>query len=151
MTHASPTTGVSSLSSPRCRLSSDRHRHAATSCHTSFPLSQDELTASVSSFTNALSHYLPSRAKTEVLNSHHHAQATLLRSSNFHLYCYKKIISILITLPTTQLRLCFTSSITRSSRHRSSTCCCHFLLSSSHACHYSAQYLRLRTISTAMN
>jgi hypothetical protein len=141
MTHASPTSSVSSLSSPRCRLSSDRRRHAATSCHTSFPLSQDELTASVSSFTNALSRYVLSRVKTEVLNSHHRAKVTLPGSSNFHLYCYKKIISILITLPTTQLRLCFTSSIARSSRHRSSTCCCHFLSSSSYACRSSAQYL----------
>jgi hypothetical protein len=46
--HVSPTGVVSSLFPPLCRLSSDRHHHAATSCHVSFPWSQDKLVASAS-------------------------------------------------------------------------------------------------------
>jgi hypothetical protein len=47
---------ISSIFPPRCRLSSDRYRHAAVPCHDFFPLSSDELTVSVSSSDNALSH-----------------------------------------------------------------------------------------------
>jgi hypothetical protein len=62
---------VSSLSPPQCCLSSDRSHHDAAPCGTSFPWSQNELAASTSSFGNASSHCLPSRAKIEVLNLHH--------------------------------------------------------------------------------
>jgi hypothetical protein len=61
----------SSLFSPRCRLSSGQRCHAVTPCHASFPLNQDELATSASSFDNALSHRLHSQAETEVLSSHH--------------------------------------------------------------------------------
>jgi hypothetical protein len=37
------------------------------------------------------------------------------------LHCYKKIISTLVTLPTTQSHLHFVSSLARAPRHRSST------------------------------
>jgi hypothetical protein len=67
----SPTGVVYSLSPPRCRLSSSRYRHTTAPCHTSFPLSQDELDASASSSDNALSCCLPSHAETEALNSYH--------------------------------------------------------------------------------
>jgi hypothetical protein len=56
----SPTSVVSSLSPPEYRISSDRRHHAAALCHTSFPLSQDELAASALSFSNASSCRLPS-------------------------------------------------------------------------------------------
>jgi hypothetical protein len=38
------------------------------------------------------------------------------------LHFYKKIISTLVTLPITQSRLYFASSLVRAPRHRSSTC-----------------------------
>jgi hypothetical protein len=37
-------------------------------------LNQDELVASASSPGNASSHHLPSQAKTEALNPHHHSR-----------------------------------------------------------------------------
>jgi hypothetical protein len=67
----SPTDVVSSLFPLRCRLSFDRRRHAAASCHASLPLSQDEITTSTSSFGNASSRPLPSQAEIETLNLHH--------------------------------------------------------------------------------
>jgi hypothetical protein len=79
--HISPTGTVSSLSPPQCSLSSDRCHHTATSCHASFPLSQDELAASASSPDIALSHHLPSRAETEALNPHHHCYTRSARLS----------------------------------------------------------------------
>jgi hypothetical protein len=63
---------VSSLSSPQCRFSSGRHRHAAAPCHASSPLSQDVLVASASSFGNTLFRRLPSRAEIKALNPYHH-------------------------------------------------------------------------------
>jgi hypothetical protein len=68
----SPTGIISSLSPPRCHLSSGRHHHAAAPCHASFPWSQDEVTASTSSSIKALSHRLLSRAETKILNLQHH-------------------------------------------------------------------------------
>jgi hypothetical protein len=53
--HISPTGIVSSLSPPWCHLSSDRCCHAATSCCSSFPWSQDELDAFDLSFGNTSS------------------------------------------------------------------------------------------------
>jgi hypothetical protein len=93
---------VSSLSPPWCRLSSGRHRHAIASCHTSFPWSQDERTASASSSDNASSHRLPSRTETEALNPHHHHLPHSSDRLTSIIHCYKKVVSILATLPTTQ-------------------------------------------------
>jgi hypothetical protein len=119
--HVSPTSVVSSISPPRCRLSSSRCRHAVTSCHTSFPLSQDELAASASSYSNTLSRRLPSRVETEAFNLHHHRTLPFLDHPTLTLDYYKKIISTLVTLSTTQPRRHFVSSLARTPRHRSFT------------------------------
>jgi hypothetical protein len=93
-----------------------------TPCHTYFSLSQVELDVSALSFDNASSRFLPSRAETEVLNPHHHrSRPTSSDSLTYSIYCYKNVISILVTLPTTQPRLHFASSLTRVPRHSSST------------------------------
>jgi hypothetical protein len=68
----SPTDIVSSYSLCRCRLSSDRRRHATASSHASFLLSQDELAASASSSSNTLSRRFPSQVDTEAFNPHYH-------------------------------------------------------------------------------
>jgi hypothetical protein len=81
---------ISSLLPPRCRLSSDRHRHAIVLCHIFFPLSQDELAASGSSFINSSPRCLSFWVKIETLNPHHRRR---LPSSNLPtptLQCYKK-------------------------------------------------------------
>jgi hypothetical protein len=101
------------------RLFSDRRHHAATSGHASFPFSQDGIATSTSSSGIVLSHHLPSRAKTEALNLHHHRRLPFSDRPSPTLNCYKKIISILVTLSITQSRLYFTSSLARASRHRS--------------------------------
>jgi hypothetical protein len=121
----SPSGVVSSLSPPRCRLSFSRCCHAAAPCHASFSLSQDELSATASSSGNALSHRLPSRVKTEALNLHHCHRLPSPDRPIPTLHCYKKIISTLTTLPTTQPRLYFASSQAIAPRHRNSTrhCC----------------------------
>jgi hypothetical protein len=135
----SPTAIISSLFSPRCRLSSDQRCHTAIPCCTFFPWSQDELDASTSSFGNTLSHRLSPRVETEALNPHHHCRSPSPDHPTPTIHCYKKIISILITLPTTQSRLYFTSSLAKASYHRSFTCHRHFLLLSSHDYRSSAQ------------
>jgi hypothetical protein len=56
------------------------------------------------------------------------------------LYCYKKIISTLVTLHTTQPHLQFASSLGRASLHRSSTRCRCSLSLSSHVHRPSAQW-----------
>jgi hypothetical protein len=117
----------------RCRLSSDRRHHTVTPDHASFPLRQDELTASTSSSSNALSRCLPSRAKIEALNSHYHCRLPSSDRPTLTLHYYKKIILTLTTLPTTQPRLHFASSLVRAPRHQSSTHHHHFLSTSSHA------------------
>jgi hypothetical protein len=119
--HVSPTCIVSSLSPPWCRLSSDQSRHATAPCHTSYPLSQDELIVSASSSGNALSRHLPSRAKTKALNPHHHRRLPSPNRLTSTLHCYKKNISTLVTLPTTQPCLYFASSLARAPRHQSFT------------------------------
>jgi hypothetical protein len=106
----SPTGVVFSLSPPQCHLSSSHHHHAAALCHASLPWSQDELAASTSSFGNASSRHLLSRAETEALNSHHRHRPPSSDHLTPTLHCYKKVISTLTTLPTTQPRLHFTSS-----------------------------------------
>jgi hypothetical protein len=117
----SPTGIVSSFPPPWCCLSSDRHRHTVTPCHASFQLSQDELTVSGSSFGNASSCRLPSQAETEALNPHHHSRPPSLDCPTPTFHCYKKIISILLTLIITQSCLYFISSLARALRNQSST------------------------------
>jgi hypothetical protein len=84
-----PTSVISSLYSPQCWFFFGRLRHAVVLCHTSFSLSQDELTASALSSDNALSCRLPSWAKTETLNPHHRRMLPSLNRSNPTLHCYK--------------------------------------------------------------
>jgi hypothetical protein len=98
----SPTVVVSSISPPRCHLSSGRRRHAPVPCHASFPSSQDELDISNSSFGNVSSCRLPSQAETEALNPYHHHRLPSSNRPTSTIHCYKKIISTLITLLTTQ-------------------------------------------------
>jgi hypothetical protein len=112
---------ASSLSPPRGRLSSGRHHHTTTPCHAYFPLSQAELTASASFSDNTSSHRLPSQAKTEALNLHHHCRPPSLDHLTPTLHYYKKVISTLVTLPTTQPHLHFASSLTGPPPHQSST------------------------------
>jgi hypothetical protein len=118
--HISPSGIVSSLFPPQCRLSPGRCRYAVTPCHTSFAWSQNEFSVYASSFGKALSRRLPSRAKIEALDPHHHRRSPSLDRPTHTLYCYKRVILILITLPTTQSRLHFTSSLARAPRYRSS-------------------------------
>jgi hypothetical protein len=143
----SPTGVVSSLFPPRCHLSSGRRHHAVMLCHASFPLSQDELADSALSSGNALSRRPPpSRDETEALNPHHHLRPLSLDRPILTLHYYKKIISILITLHTTQSCLYFISSLARAPRHRSSTCHCCSLSPLLHVHHLSAQrHPRCRT------
>jgi hypothetical protein len=111
---------VSSLFPPRCHLSSGWRHHAATSCHASFPWSQEELTASASSFGNALSRHLPSRAKIETLNPHHRRRPPSPNSLTPTIHCYKKVILTESNMPTTQLHLYFISSLASALHHWSS-------------------------------
>jgi hypothetical protein len=106
---------ISYLSSPRCRLSSDRRHHAVVPYHTYFPLSQDELAVSVSSSSNTSSRRLPSRAKTKVLNPYHHHNLPFPDRLSTSTTAIKKIISTLITIRTAQPRLHFGFN----NRHRS--------------------------------
>jgi hypothetical protein len=137
--HVRPTGIVSSLSPPRCHLSSGRRRHASAPCHASFPLSQDDLVASVSSSGNALSHRLPSQTETEALNPHHRRRLLSLDRPTPTLHCYKKIISVLATFPTTQPHLYFASSLAKAPRYQSSTYRRRSLSPLSHVHHPSAQ------------
>jgi hypothetical protein len=137
--HVNPTGIVSSLSPPRCRLSSVRHHHTTALCHASFAFRQDELAASTSTYDSALSRRLPSWVKTEALNQHHRRRLSSPDHQTPTLHCYKNIISTLVTPSTTQSRLHFTSSLARAPRHRSSTHCHHSLSPLSHAHHPSVQ------------
>jgi hypothetical protein len=119
--HVSPTNVISSLSPPRCHLSSSWHCHDVVLYHTSFLLNQDEIAASALSFSNAVSRRLPSRTETEALNLHHCHRLPSSDRPTPTLYCYKAIISTLATLPTTQPRLYFASSLASAPRHQSST------------------------------
>jgi hypothetical protein len=139
MIHVSPTGIISSLSPSWCRLSSSRRRHAAVLCYASFPWSQDKLSASASSFNNVSSRHLSSRAKTEALNPHHCRQPPFSNRLTLILHCYKKVISTLVTLPTTQPCLYFASSVAREPHHQSSTHRRHSLPLSSHTHHPSPQ------------
>jgi hypothetical protein len=128
-----PTGVVSSLSTPQYCLSSDRCCHAPVSYHASFPLNQNEVTTSVLSSDNASSHRLPSRAETEALNMHHRHRLPSPNRLTHTLHCYKKIILTLTTLPTTQPRLHFVSSLAKAPCHQNSTCRRCSLSPSSHA------------------
>jgi hypothetical protein len=118
--HISTTGIIFSLFPPRCCISFGRRRHAATSCYASFPLRQDELSTSVLSFDNALSHHLSSQAKNKALNPYHRHMLHSLDRLTTTIHCYKKIISTLVTLPITQPRLYFIFSLARAPRHQSS-------------------------------
>jgi hypothetical protein len=118
---ASLTGVVSSLFPLQCCFFSDRCHHATAPCYTFSPLSQDEIAASVSSSTNILSGRLPSKAETKSLSPQHRRRLHFSDQPTSTLYCYKKIISTLVTLPTTQPRRHFASSLARAPRHRSST------------------------------
>jgi hypothetical protein len=127
------------LSPPRCHLSSGRCRHTTALCHASFPLSHDKFAASASSFGNTLSHRLSFRAETEALNPHHRCRLSSSDCPTPILQCYKKIISTLATLPTTEPRLHLASSLARAPRHQCSTHHHHSLSPQSHAHRPSAQ------------
>jgi hypothetical protein len=94
----SPTGVISSLSPPRCHLSSGWYHHVVTPCHASFQWGKYELAASASSFGNASSRHLPSHVTTEVLNPHHRRRSLSSGCSTPTLLCYKKVISTLVTL-----------------------------------------------------
>jgi hypothetical protein len=85
-----PTGIVSSLSPPRCRLSSAWYRHAAALCHTFFPWSQDELAASTSSSGIASSNRLLSLAEIEAFNVHHRRWPPFADRLTPTLHCYKR-------------------------------------------------------------
>jgi hypothetical protein len=139
MIRVNPTSIVSFLFPPWCCLSSCRRHHAATSCHASFSWSQDKLAASASSSGNTSSRRFPSRAKIEALNLHHRHRPPSPYCLTPTIHYYKKIISTLVTLPTTQPHLHFSSSLARAPRHRSSTRSYRSLSPLSHVHHPSTQ------------
>jgi hypothetical protein len=118
---------VSSLSPFLCRLSSVWCRHTATPCHASFTWSQHELAASASSFSNASSRHLSSRAETEALNPYHRPRPSSPDRLTPTLHCYKRVITTLTSLLTTQTRLHFASLLARAIHHQSSTRRCRSL------------------------
>jgi hypothetical protein len=65
--------------------------------------------------------HLPSQTETEALNLHHCHRLPSSDRPTPTLYCYKVIIATLATLPTTQPRLYFASSLASAPRHQSST------------------------------
>jgi hypothetical protein len=83
---------------------------------------------------------LPSRTKTEALNPHHRRRLPSPDRLTLILHCYKKIISILITLPITQPHLHFVFSLARVPCHQSSPRRGRSLLLLSHAHCHSAQW-----------
>jgi hypothetical protein len=128
---------------PLIHLTSPR----TTSCHTSFPWSQDEFAVSISFFSNSSSRRLTSRAETEILNPHYRRRPPSPDRRTPSLHCFKKVILILVTLTITQLCLHFTSSLARASLHQSSTCHRRFISLMSHAhCSFSQQQLRFNRI-----
>jgi hypothetical protein len=114
--------------------------HTTVLCHASFPWSHDELTTSTSSSGNAPSYRLPSRAKIKPLNPHHRHRPPSPDRPTLTLHCYKKVISTLATLPTTQPHLHFASSLARALHHQSSICRYHSLSLPSHIHHPSTQW-----------
>jgi hypothetical protein len=126
---------VSSLFSHWCHLSSSRRRHTTASYHASFPWSQNEFAGSASSFGNASSCCIPSRAETKTLNSHHRRRPPSLDNPTHTLHFYKKVVSTLATLLTTQPHLYFVSSLARAPQYQSSACRHRFISPLSHAHH----------------
>jgi hypothetical protein len=59
---------------------------------------------------------LPLSSQNQVLNPHHHSNPPFPACPTPNFHCYKKIISIMITLSTTQQCLYFASSIAKISR-----------------------------------
>jgi hypothetical protein len=90
-------------------------------CHASFPWNQDKHRASSSSSNNTSSRHLPLQAETKALKPHHCRQPPTPYCSTPTLHCYKKLISTLVTLLTTQPHLHFASSLARTLCHWSST------------------------------
>jgi hypothetical protein len=103
----SPTGVISSLSPPRCCLSSGRHH--AVSCF--LPLKPRRTRCICFIFRQRFIPSPPSRAKTKALNPHYHHRPPFSDNLTPTLHCYKKVISTLPTLPTTQLLLHFISSL----------------------------------------
>jgi hypothetical protein len=117
--------------------------------HATFPLIQAELAVSASSSDNAslplpplptMLHSVASpQAETEALNLHQHRRPPFPDRPTPTLHFYRNVISILATLPTTQPRLHFASSLARALCHQSSTRCHRSLLPPSHVHRPSAQ------------
>jgi hypothetical protein len=103
----SPTGVISSLPLPGA---TSPLADVATPCHGPYPWSHDKLATFTSSSSNASYHCLPSRAEIEALNPHHRRLPPSPDSLTPTLHCCKKVISILITLPTIQPYLYFASS-----------------------------------------
>jgi hypothetical protein len=100
-------------------------RSTSTRCHViSLFLPMESKTSSLPPLHLAAIHHhtaSPSQAETEVLNLHHRRRLPSQDHLTSTLDCYKKVISILTTLPNTQLCLYFASSLTRAPHRRSST------------------------------
>jgi hypothetical protein len=109
------------MSSPPFALPGAASPPINTPYHASFSLSQYELTIFASSSGNASSRRLPSWVKIAVLNSHYRLWPPSPDCPTLILHCYKKVISTLVTLLITQLRLYFSSSLPRAPHHQSFT------------------------------
>jgi hypothetical protein len=136
--HVSPTDVVSSLFPPRCRLSSDWRRYYTTPWHASFLLNQNKLVASASSSSNASTCHIPSQAKTEAMNPHHHSSPPSpdRPTHTLHYYHLNRGHS-----PHHSIVPLFYLSIARAPRHRSFTRYRHSFSPLSHAHHTSTQWL----------
>jgi hypothetical protein len=86
-----------------------------------------------------LHHIASPRAETKAVNSHHRHRPSSLYRLTPTLYYYKKVISTVSTLSTTQPCLYFVSSLTRAPCHWSSTYHHHSLSLPSHVHHPSTQ------------
>jgi hypothetical protein len=124
------------LSSPRCRLSSGRRHHAVSH----FILMESRRARSLRFiFRQCFIPSPPLSCWNQSVESAPQPSASSPDSPTITLHCYKKVISILPTLPITQPHLHFASSLARASHHRSSTRRHRSLSLSSHAHHLSAQ------------
>jgi hypothetical protein len=68
---------------------------------------------------SATLHSVAAWVEIEALNSHRRRKPPSLDNLTLSLHCYKKVISTLVSLPTTQLYLYFASFLARAPRHRS--------------------------------
>jgi hypothetical protein len=121
-----------SLPSTACH-SSHRHLHAVVLCHASFPLSQDEPALPPLRLLTML------HPVASPLEPYHRRWPPSSDCPIPTLYRYKKVISTLVTLSTTQPYLNFSSSLSRAPRHWSSTCRRRSLSPSSHTYRPSVQ------------